>query len=131
MPAESQQEAITVVAAPAAMQDNDATAGVTDDSEDVLLQIADNVPAGDERPVGATDSPGLLTPDSGSAAELIIIQHTVVHGDTLWHIARKYLGNPYRYPHLAQLSRISNPNLIYPGDVVTIEYQDSDADTAR
>ncbi|MDH5648456.1 MAG: chemotaxis protein CheW, partial [Gammaproteobacteria bacterium] len=27
--------------------------------------------------------------------------HVVVKGDTLWHIARRYLGNPFRYPELA------------------------------
>ncbi len=46
--------------------------------------------------------------------------HHVVHGDTLWDIARKYLKNPFRYPELARNSAINNPNLIYPGDVVRI-----------
>lgn len=48
------------------------------------------------------------------------IRHRVVHGDTLWHIAKHYLGDPFRYPQLARLSRIRNPDLIYPGDLVTI-----------
>lgn len=46
--------------------------------------------------------------------------HTVVKGDTLWDIAAKYLKNPFRYPELAELSRIENPDLIYPGDTVRI-----------
>ena len=46
--------------------------------------------------------------------------HVVVKGDTLWHIAIRYLGNPYYYPKLAKLSLIKNPDLIYPGDVVRI-----------
>ena len=46
--------------------------------------------------------------------------HVVVKGDTLWHIAQRYLGNPYRYPELARLSLIKNPDLIYPGDIVRI-----------
>jgi len=49
------------------------------------------------------------------------IRHRVVRGDTLWDIAKHYLGDPFRYPQLARLSRIRNPDLIYPGDVVTIE----------
>ena len=50
--------------------------------------------------------------------ENILFQHVVVKGDTLWHIAKTYLGDPYKYPQLANLSGINNPDLIYPGDVV-------------
>ena len=46
--------------------------------------------------------------------------HVVVKGDTLWHIAKRYVNNPWRYPELARLSRIKNPDLIYPGNKVTI-----------
>lgn len=48
------------------------------------------------------------------------IVHVVVQGDTLWDIAAKHLGDPYRYPELARNSAIRNPNLIHPGDVVRI-----------
>ncbi len=49
-----------------------------------------------------------------------VIVHVVVKGDTLWHIAKRYVKNPYLYPELARLSRIKNPDLIYPGDRVKI-----------
>ncbi|MDH5570741.1 MAG: chemotaxis protein CheW [Gammaproteobacteria bacterium] len=49
-----------------------------------------------------------------------IIVHVVKKGDTLWHIALKYIKNPYRYPELARLSKIKNPDRIYPGDRVKI-----------
>ena len=48
------------------------------------------------------------------------IIHIVVKGDTLWHIAIRYVNNPYKYPELARLSNIKNPDLIYPGDRVRI-----------
>jgi len=48
------------------------------------------------------------------------VVHIVVKGDTLWHIARRYIHNPFRYPELARLNKIHNPNLIYPGDRVRI-----------
>jgi len=46
--------------------------------------------------------------------------HIVVKGDTLWDIAKHYVQNPYRYPELAKLSKIKNPDLIYPGEKVRI-----------
>ena len=46
--------------------------------------------------------------------------HTVVNGDTLWHIAKRYLGDGARYPEIAKLNNIKNPNLIYPGQVFKI-----------
>ncbi len=48
------------------------------------------------------------------------ITHRVVSGDTLWDIAAHYLGNPFQYPELARLSRIRNPDLIYPEDIIRI-----------
>ena len=48
------------------------------------------------------------------------ITHVVVRGDTLSHIAYRYLGDGARYPELARLSRIRDPDLIHPGDIVTI-----------
>lgn len=48
------------------------------------------------------------------------INHIVVKGDTLWSIAKRYIKDPYRYPELARLSKIKNPDLIYPGNRVRI-----------
>ena len=48
------------------------------------------------------------------------ITHLVVKGDTLWDIAEKYLGDPFRYPELAELSNIKDPHWIYPGDIIRI-----------
>ena len=49
-----------------------------------------------------------------------VIIHVIAKGDTLWAIAKRYVNNPYRYPELARLSKIKNPNRIYPGNKVKI-----------
>ena len=40
--------------------------------------------------------------------------HTVVHGDTLWAIAKKYLGNGSRYKEIVSLNGLKN-NVLYSG----------------
>ena len=51
---------------------------------------------------------------------LRVVTHVVVKGDTLWDIAEAYVKDPFRYPELAELSKIKNPDLIYPYDLVRI-----------
>lgn len=49
-----------------------------------------------------------------------VINYTVKKGDTLWAIAKQYLGSGTKYPQIAQENNIKNPNLIYPGQVFKI-----------
>ena len=48
--------------------------------------------------------------------------YTVKAGDSLWAIAAKYYGNGADYNKIfnANTDKISNPNLIYVGQVLTI-----------
>ena len=49
--------------------------------------------------------------------------YTVVKGDTLWAIAQKLLGAGSRYPEIHEANKAvigSDPNLILPGQVLTI-----------
>lgn len=48
--------------------------------------------------------------------------YTIVRGDTLSGIAKRFLGNAGRWPeiHAANKDTIANPNLIYPGQVIKI-----------
>lgn len=48
--------------------------------------------------------------------------HTVKKGDTLWALAAKYYGSGAQYTKIynANKDKISNPNLIYVGQVLTI-----------
>ncbi len=49
-----------------------------------------------------------------------VILYTVKKGDTLWAIAKQYLGDGSRYPEIASDNLIQNPNLIFPGQEVRI-----------
>lgn len=48
--------------------------------------------------------------------------YTVQRGDCLWNIAKKFYGNGSQYTKIynANTDKIKNPNLIYPGQVLTI-----------
>ncbi len=48
--------------------------------------------------------------------------YTVKSGDCLWNIAKKFYGNGSQYTKIynANRGKLKNPNLIYPGQVLTI-----------
>ena len=57
---------------------------------------------------------------SEPAPEPAVRTYTVVSGDTLWAIAEQFYGDGSKYQVIADASGVSNPDLIHPGQVLTI-----------
>lgn len=56
----------------------------------------------------------------GVETKLSAKYHTVVKGDTLWAIAKKYYGDGNKYPEIARANNIANPNIISVGQKLLI-----------
>ncbi len=60
-------------------------------------------------------------PPAGAAAYPDGLIHPVEQGDTLWDLAAKYLGSPWKWQELWERNRfLTNPHYIYPGIRVVI-----------
>lgn len=68
--------------------------------------------------------PGLL-----GAQQAKSTTHKVVNGDCLWNLAEHFYKNPYQWRKIWEANKdsIADPNLIYPGQVLTIPASGAEA----
>ena len=97
------------------------TQGEQDGTNDLYLTITMRQWQRLEAPVLALSGGGATTARDSQTGAASTKTYTVQSGDCLWNLAEKYYGDGSQYKKLAAANpEITNPNLIYPGQVLTI-----------
>ncbi|OGW34822.1 MAG: hypothetical protein A2X58_04205 [Nitrospirae bacterium GWC2_56_14] len=60
----------------------------------------------------------LAVPSGGTLSAPFV--YTVVKGDNLWNIAKRFTGNPFNYPRVARDNSLATPDLIFPGQTIRL-----------
>lgn len=71
-------------------------------------------------PEAAAPAPAPVEEAPAAPAAPAVQTYTVEGGDSLWAIAERFYGDGNRYGDIASANGISNPDLIHPGQVLTI-----------
>ena len=83
---------------------------------DTVTDTPYEAPAEPEAQPVAEEAPAPPPPPPPPAPRTVVVEP----GDTLWAIAERELGDGNRYQEIANLSGIDNPDLINPGQVLTL-----------
>jgi len=78
-----------------------------------------SLPAEKPRPSAKEPAPSLVLEIPAERPAAVDV-YVVVKGDTLWHISKRFTGNPFNYPRIAGENRIANPDLIFPGQKIKL-----------
>ena len=104
-----------------------ARAAATAEAEAAAVQEAEEAAAARQREAEAQAAAERQAAEAEAAAsraaeEAARRSYEVRKGDCLWYIAADRLANPRRWPEIYEANRsaISDPDLIYPGQVLTI-----------
>lgn len=84
------------------------------------LVNADLIENGQELTIPKAQS---ISPESGQEPSVNVETpktYTVVAGDDLWNIAIKEYADGYKWTTIAQTNNLVNPNLIHPGNILTL-----------
>ena len=93
---------------------------VVQDDRNVVLYAADGAAWSSRTETDAPPPPLPVVEEEVAPVANEVRTHTVVEGDTLFNIAKQYLGDGNRYLELAKSNNIANPDHIEVGQVITI-----------
>ena len=95
---------------------------VLQDDRNLVLYAADGAAWNSRTETDAPPPPVVVEEEVVEIAPVAVEvrTHTVVSGDTLFNIAKQYLGDDNRYPELAAANGIANPDHIEIGQVINI-----------
>ena len=93
---------------------------------------AEKAPEAEPAPAPKMAEPAMSEPAPVEAAASMSSSYEVNKGDHLWGISGSSYGNPYKWPliYKANSDKIKDADLIYPGQVLDIDSNPSDADSA-
>jgi nucleoid-associated protein YgaU len=75
----------------------------------------------DVKPRIVDEDTGDVTPLAASTAKPKHTSYTVTDGDNLWDISIKEYDTGYKWPDVARVNSIPNPDLIYPGTILQLQ----------
>jgi nucleoid-associated protein YgaU len=107
-------------------KDGSAWSSKTDTTEppppapEAQAETPDVAPAAEEAPAPAPSPEPEPAPAPPPPPPPAPRTYTVVSGDTLWAISERFYGDGSKYQVIADASGVSNPDLIHPGQVLTI-----------
>ncbi|MCV7229324.1 LysM peptidoglycan-binding domain-containing protein [Mycolicibacterium komossense] len=74
----------------------------------------------EEAAPAAAEAPAAPEPEAPPPPPPAPRTYTVASGDTLWAISERFYGDGSKYQRIADASGVANPDLIQPGQVLTI-----------
>lgn len=97
---------------------NDGEVGLSGEAVSAEAKEKTVLMAGNMESVSAVDADKLNAP----APTVEVEYYTIVSGDTLYAIAKKFLGDGNKYPDIFEANRevIQDPDKIFPGQVIRI-----------